>query len=49
MVETVVCSDCASDLGDVVESLKKTFPIEIKSLFSLMSRDARGELHLQPF
>lgn len=37
-----------SDLGDVVESLKKTFLIKIKGLFCIMSRDGRGKLQLQP-
>ena len=48
MVETVVRPDCASDLCDVVESLKKTFLIEIEGLFCTMSRDGRGKLHLKP-
>jgi hypothetical protein len=48
VVETVVRPGCASDLGDVLESLKKTFLIEIEGLFCTMSRDGRGKLRLQP-
>ena len=40
--------DCASDLDDMVEWLKKTFLIEIKGLFYSVSRDGRGKLQLQP-
>jgi hypothetical protein len=47
VVETVVRSDCVSNLGDVVVSLKKTFIIVIEGLFSTMSCDGRGKLHLQ--
>jgi hypothetical protein len=48
VVETVVRPGCASDLGEVLESLKKTFLIEIEGLFCTMSRDGRGKLRLQP-
>ena len=47
VVETVVRSDCVSNLGDVVVSLKKTFIIVIEGLFCTMSWDGRGKLHLQ--
>ena len=47
MVETVVRSDCVSNLGDIVVSLKKTFIIVIEGLFCTMSWDGRGKLHLQ--
>lgn len=47
VVERVVRPDCASNLGDVVVSLKKTFIIVIEGLFCTMSWDGRGKLHLQ--
>jgi hypothetical protein len=45
--KTVVRSDCVSNLGDIVVSLKKTFIIVIEGLFCTMSWDGRGKLHLQ--
>ena len=47
VVERVVRPECASNLGEVVVSLKKTFIIVIEGLFCTMSWDGRGKLHLQ--